>query len=138
MAEDTVVKEALTGNMVEGGAALTRKLDENDWPVVGAFWYFEPEANRWKLMIVSPEVTVHGPKAAYDGISKALQSLSEHFTDLQFITVIAPNHPLVRALATAATTGRTLERIRFSRQAIDGRFIDDVLLYRLLPEANAA
>jgi hypothetical protein len=138
MAEETLVKEALSEEMIRGGAALTAKLDALQWPVLGSFWYLEAEDNRWKLMIVSSELTSRGPRAAYEAIDRALNMLQSHFTDLQFITVIAPSHPLVRALATAAETGRELEGIRFSHQAIAGRFIEDVYLYRLLPEATAA
>src|SRR5438046_6378186 len=115
--------------MIRGGALLTSKLDESGWPVLGAFWLFSPEENRWKLMIVSPEVTTSGPKESYEAISAALATLQHHFTDLQFITVVAPNHPLVRALATAVRTGHAIEAIRFSRQALAGRFIDDLYLY---------
>jgi hypothetical protein len=138
MAEETLVKEALTDAMIRGGASLTSKLDESGFPVLGAFWLFDPEENHWKLMIVSPEVTTSGPKDSYEAISGALGALQHHFTDLQFITVVAPNYPLVRALATAVRTGRAIEGIRFSRQALAGRFIDDLYLYRLLPEATAA
>jgi hypothetical protein len=138
VAEETLVKEALTEGMIRGGASLTSKLDESGWPIVGAFWLFDPEENHWKLMIVSPEVTTRGPREAYEAISVALAGLPHHFTDLQYITVIAPSHPLVRALATAVKTGRAIEAIRFSRQALAGRFIDEIYLYRLLPEATAA
>jgi hypothetical protein len=138
VAEETLVKEMLTDGMIRGGALLTSKLDESGWPVLGAFWLFDRENNRWKLMLVSPEVTTSGPREAYEAISRALAALPDHFTDLQFVTVVAPNHPLVRALATAVRTGLEIEAIRFSHQALAGRFIDDLYLYRLLPEATAA
>jgi hypothetical protein len=138
MAEEALVKEFLTENMVRGGEALTRKLDELGWPVVASFWYFEPDDNRWKLMIASPKVNLDGPKEAYEAIQGALSTLQDHFTDLQYITVVQPDHPIVQTLAAAIPTGPAIVGMRFSQNTINGRFIDDAYLYRVNPSPVAA
>lgn len=82
-------------------------------------------------MIASPEVALHGPKEAYEAISRALNDLSEHFITLQLVTVTTPDHPLVRTLAVAVRTGEGISGIRFSRNTVNGRFIEDAYLYRV-------
>lgn len=131
MAEETLVKEQLTEEMIRAGDALTRQLDRVGWPVFASLWLFEPDDNEWKLMLASPTVTEGGPKAAYDAVSRALSALHEHLTSLKHIRVVEPNHPVVRLLASAVSTGPVITGIRFSKNTINGRFIDDAYLYRV-------
>lgn len=139
MAEESLVKEALTDEMKKAGADLTRKLDEARWPVVASFWLFEPEENEWKLFLASPRIVSDGPKEAYEAIGRALSTLREHFPTLKFISVVAPNHELVKTLRSAIQTDRnSIGGIRFSRNTINGRFIDDAYLYRVAPDTAAA
>jgi hypothetical protein len=138
MAEEPLVKESLTEEMKKAGADLTRKLDEAKWPVVASFWLFIAEENEWKLFLASPKLVSDGPKNAYEAISDALSTLREHFPTLESISVMPPNHELVRALRSAIQTGWTIGGIRFSKNTINGRFIDDAYLYRVAPETAAA
>ena len=124
--------------MKKAGADLTRKLDEAKWPVVASFWLFSPEENEWKLFLASPKLVSDGPKNAYEAIARALSSLREHFPTLEYISIVAPNHELVRTLSSAIQTGWTFNGIRFSKNTINGRFIDDAYLYRLAPDTAAA
>jgi hypothetical protein len=138
MAEEILLKEPLTDEMIQGGAELTLRLDERNWPVLASFWNFQPERNSWTLTIASPRVTIDGRLAAYEAIRDALNSLQHRFTTLKTITAMQPNHPLVRALATVARTGKKIEGKRFWSQRIEDRWVDDIYLYRLMPEAAAA
>ncbi|HEY0142301.1 MAG TPA: hypothetical protein VGF48_15490 [Thermoanaerobaculia bacterium] len=138
MAEDTVVKEALTEDMKKAGAELTRRLDDAAWPVIASFWYFVPDANQWRLMLASPNLESEGPKQSYEAISKAVSTLREYFDSLEFISVVAPTHDVVQTLASAIQTGRTIDGIRLSKRMVDGHFIDDAYVYRMAPEHAAA
>jgi len=138
MAEETLVKETLTDSMIKEGAALTQQLDVVGWPLSASFWLFDPEENEWKLFLASPTVTVVGPKAAYDAVSQALTALDEHFTSLKHIKVVDPGHPVVGLLALAIQTGPVIAGIRFSKNTINGRFIDDAYLYRIAATPLAA
>lgn len=137
MAEDTLVKEALTEEMKTAGAELTRKLDEAKWPVSASFWYFEPDENRWKLIVASPRLETDGPRRSYEAISNAVGTLREHFDGLGFIAVVAPGNPVVRTLALAVSTGPAIAGIRFSKRMVDGHYIDDAYVYRVTPPVAA-
>jgi hypothetical protein len=96
MAEEILLKETLTEEMKGLGASLTRTLDEARWPVVASFWYFEEDFNRWKLILASPRVNTDGKKEAYGAVISALKALQQSRANLNHITVVAPDHPLVR------------------------------------------
>jgi hypothetical protein len=137
MAEETLVKEHLTEEMKAAGAELTRKLDEANWPVTASFWYFVPNDNQWKLIVASPKLESEGPKQSYEAISHALSTLRRYFHDLEFISVVTPKNDVVRTLALALNTGPTIAGIRFSKNMINGHYIDDAYVYRVTP-VNAA
>ena len=137
MAEEILVKEALTGEMIAAGADLTRQLDRTDWPVVGALWFYLHENNAWRLLIVSPTVTSEGALAGYRRVHETLKSFDTPLS-LEDLSVVAPEDWRVRTLASAYATGPEIGGRRVSRTAINGQFIDDAFVYRLQPVAPAA
>lgn len=138
MAEATVVKEALDEDMKRLGAALTRALDEAGRPIVAAFWYYESDENQWMLMLASPRVTLDGGRESYMAVIDALDALHLSRANVNNIRVVAPDHPVVRALMSRIQTGWTITGIPFSRQAIDRSIIDDAYIYRVTSESAAA
>lgn len=62
MAESSVVKEQLTGLMIDAGAELTARLDESGLPITTALWFFVPDLNEWRLLFASPDVATKGPR----------------------------------------------------------------------------
>ena len=133
MAENTVVKEQLTSAMVEAGAELTKKLDEIGLPLTAALWLFEPEVNEWRLVFASPEVAVRGPREVYDRIRQAIDQLKDKAgaAPLSAIALMDADADLVRLLRVAIKAGSGVNRIRFSKNTINGHFIDDALIYRV-------
>ena len=133
MAENTVVKEQLTSAMVDAGAELTRKLDEIGFPITAAFWLFEPEVNEWRLHFASPEVASKGPREVYDQIRQAIDELKDKAAGapLSAISLIDANADLVRSLGMVVRTGAKVSQIRFSKNVINGHFIEDALIYRV-------
>lgn len=132
MAENTVVKEQLTEVMIETGALLTQKLDELRLPVTVATWFFMPDINEWRLLFASPLVATEGPREMYKHIKAALDSLgpASASVPLSSIGLIDGNHFIVQMLKSALHTGPGVARIRFSKNVINGHFIDDALIYR--------
>lgn len=137
MAEEILVKEALTDAMIAAGADLMRSLDRAQWPVVASLWLFEAETNQWRLILASPAVTEEGPLAAYRHVSHALRSSCSKLS-LDAVSVVAPTDSLVQVLRSAYRTDSGMEGRRVYRTAINGHFVDDAYLYRLPPVAPAA
>lgn len=132
MAENTVVKEQLTDAMIEAGAKLTSKLDEMGVPVTAALWLFVPDLNEWRLVFASPDVSSKGPRMFYEKIKSGVDQLGAEGSavPLSIIGVLDVDADLVRLLKGAVRTGPGVSRVRFSKDVINGHFIDDALIYR--------
>jgi hypothetical protein len=133
MAENTVVKEYLSAEMIEAGAEVVAKLDAMGVPIVAALWLYSEEINEWRLLIASPEVPTSGLRDIYHKIGLARRSLGEKAVPLPMsaISVVDPNDEPVRSFRIAMPTGEGLSRIRFSKNVVNRRYIEDALIYRI-------
>lgn len=133
MAENTVVKDQLTEAMIDAGAEVTRKLDETGLRSSAALWLFLTENNEWRLFIALPEVSSQGPRQIYEHIRVILEDLGDRASaaPLSVIGLLDPDDALIRLLRIAIRTGPEINRIRFSKNAINGHFIEDALIYRV-------
>lgn len=142
MAEETMVKEPLRKEMIEAGKALIKRLANSNVNLSSAFWFYSPETNEWQLVLAFPQVDTDGPKKAYESIQSVLypplgsspQREDEHRVSplyLQDITVLSPNHPLVRSLKSAISTEMESEGIQFTRSRIGDVFVEDTYIYRV-------
>lgn len=132
MADEVVVKEILTKEMIEAGAKLTRHLDQAHLVVSASLWLYIPESNIWRLMIASPEVTTYGPRRVYQKIQSVLSQILGEELDigLKDISVVENDNPLIVLLRTAVRTDGGISGIRFSKNSINGYFIEDAYIYR--------
>ncbi len=129
MAENEVV----TPSFDEGaGRHLVEALDGADFPVSGALWLFNPEANDWRLLIVSPVVTGNNLSRAFTQLHQIAQTLPEYPILLSSVSLVQSEDPLIVQLRKALRTGeKDISGIRFSRNTIDGTYIEDAYIYRL-------
>ncbi len=128
-----MVKEYLSPEMIESGAKLIRQLDEMGLPVVAAFWYFDSESNEWILRLATPDLEIVPTPDIYLKIQQARQAPGEQAARLPMLGVrlASVNEKTVRVLRNALHTDpRVLSRIRLKKNALDGHYIDDVLVYR--------
>jgi hypothetical protein len=137
MAEEILVTEALTDEMIAAGAELTKALDRAQWPVGASFWLFDPEINLWRLVLASPKVDQEGPLKSYRHVNEVLRRMSIA-VPLASVSVVSPNHPNVRAFQSVYPEDRDMKGRRVFRTAINGRFIDDAYVYRIRPVTPAA
>jgi hypothetical protein len=134
VAENIVVKDQLTDAMVDGGADLTRKLDELGLKTSAAFWFFMPDLNEWRLLFASSEVSAKGSRDVYRRIGRAIDALGRGTSavPLSAVGLLENDADLLKALRrVVALTGPGLARLRISKSAVNGHFIDDVLVYRM-------
>jgi hypothetical protein len=131
MAEEILVKDTLSPEMIEAGKKLTEQLDRSSLPVSASMWLYVPESNQWRLILASPKIESEGPKKVYQDVLSSLTQLPEAGLALKDIGVVEPNHPLINLLRVAVRTGSGIAGIRFSRNTINGHFIEDAYIYRL-------
>jgi hypothetical protein len=132
--ENTVVKEQLTDAMIDAGAALVQQLDTMGVPTTAALWLFISELNEWRLFVASPEVATIGPRAVYAKVQQALNQLGDKAltAPLSVVRLLDADDELVRTLRFAVRTGPGLSRLRFTKSAINGHYIEDALIYRVV------
>ena len=116
MDKELVVREVLSEQMIGAGAKLIERLDQSESNVQAALWLFLPEEKIWKLMIISPLV-------------KADES--ESIISLNDVGVADTSIPLISLLRIAISTGGGIGGIRFSKDTINGVFIEDAYIYRI-------
>ena len=133
MAEDLLVSEHLTPEMIQSGAALLSALDALALTVKAAFWLLLPDQRVWRLFIATPAVRSTGPKAVYRRIQSALSRLPKDLDRIAMkdVSAIDDKAPLVSLLRSAVSVSAGSPGIRFARNVIDGQLIEDAYLYRV-------
>ncbi len=130
MAEDILVKEPLTREMIDAGQELLRRLDEVGFEVAAAFWLYTSETNRWRLMLAHPGVDVTGAKPAYGTIWDVLYGRPDGIADLESTdtTVLSSSDNLVRAVASVGHM-IDISGKRLGPTGLNGVYVDDIYIY---------
>ena len=133
MAEETMVKEMLTQEMIQAGADLTRRLDEAHLAVRASLWLYIPDKNLWRLLVASPAVRQDGPKKVYQQIQTILSKMSDKTwrIPLYDISVVEESDPLIVSPRASMGTKDGISGRRFSRNTINGHFIEDAYIYKM-------
>jgi len=129
MAQELLVTQQLTEEMRKAGENLVRLLDKHRFAIRAAFWFYLADQAEWRLYLAMPEARAIGPKKLY----KKLQSVLARETDvppLSMLVVVDTKDPLVQLLGVALKVDG-VGGVRFSRNTINGRFIEDAYIYRL-------
>lgn len=136
MAKNILVTDSLSDSMIKAGAKLVARLDAEQSEVTSAFWLYLSEDKVWKLIIASPLVDSLGPREYYKKIVDANSAASEdeEVISLNDIGVTNPSNQIVQLLTFAIGTGDVISGIRFSRNTINGSFIEDSYIYRSIGE----
>jgi hypothetical protein len=132
MAKDILVTESLSDSMMKAGAKLIERLDANNSEVKSAFWLYYSEEKVWKLLVASTLVDTEGPRDYYKRIvaANAKASIEEEIVSLNDVGVTNTNHQIVQLLKLLIGTGNSISGMRFSRNTINGVFIEDTYIYR--------
>ncbi|WP_300670806.1 hypothetical protein [Desulfoluna sp.] len=133
MGEDILVIENLTEQMMAAGARLVQRLDDTAADVAAAFWFYSSENRSWRLMIASQKVEFDGPRKYYKRILDANKEAgeTESVVALEDTEVTDTSASIVQVLKHAVSTGPGISGLRFSRNTVQGMFIDDVYVYRM-------
>ena len=117
---------------IDAGRALIQKLDAARplIDVVGAFWYEQPESDLWKLGIAARQEA--SPRSFYARIQKLIDAEIEKGIVLDELVLMKPDAPLLKLLRTAVRTGRSISKIRFVGNSVNGVLLPDMLIYRVL------
>lgn len=134
MAEATLVDRD-----IRAGNRLVKLLDEKKYPVFAALWLYRPEFEDWRLLIGSAKVDDQGSRQAYRELQRAITkgraTPGVHVSD---VSLVGADDAFLRLLGRAIRTDpNAVSEIRFTKNMVDGVFVEDALIYRLaLPGAG--
>lgn len=138
MGEKMYVKESLEREMIDSGRILLEELDREKMHVKAALWLYFEDSESWRLILALPQVGRMGPKILYEKIQKLFKKLrKEHRNDfseklyLGNVAIVLPDHPIVELLSSVIHTGSGIGGVRFSKNTINGTYIEDAYIYRL-------
>ncbi len=83
-------KTILVKSLVEEGETLVQTLERQRFPLVAAFWYYDPDRTTWRLFIATRALDRHGPLHAYERIRRALAEMGDVSLSLDDISVVSP------------------------------------------------
>ena len=126
-----MAETALVEADVRLGRELIQILDEAGFPVTGAAWIYYPDAEEWRLVIRSPRASKDLLDAMRElaALMDAKGDLRSNL-DLSRVKLVPPQDRMLSAIGSVIRA-EGLGSIRFSRNMINGIFIDDALIYRL-------
>jgi hypothetical protein len=133
MAKSVLVTGEFTEIMGKAGAALLRRLDTGHADIRSAFWLYFADVKAWKLVLASKKVDIEGPREFYKRIVSANKAAAknEHVLSLNDIGVANMSSPIVMLIGIAIGTPRdAVGSTRFSRNTINGNYIEDAYIYR--------
>lgn len=117
---------------IRDGMKLIKAIDRSMFDLVGALWFYYADSGEWRLLLVSQLVDTIGPKRCYEVIQSVIEDMPRDFgISLIRISVLSPRDNLIKLLEVALHTGKGISTIRFTRNTINGVFIEDALIYRL-------
>jgi hypothetical protein len=126
-----MVSGTLVSQYIDDGARFLRRLEEEGIPFSAAFWYFNPESEKWKLVIAAPVFDRSGPLQAYQILSSILPESSVGF-QLSDVTVLRSRDPLIRLLAQMVKTGpKEIDARWLPGNTVNFVTVGDAYIYRM-------
>jgi hypothetical protein len=135
-------KDELVNMQIGAGGLLIETLDQSEFEVTAAMWFYMPENGEWRLIIASPYVDKNGPKRSYEFIQNILDQLPNNskaalylplsdYLSLNNISVVGINNELIKLIRMTIRTGKNISHIKFTKNVINNVLIEDALIYRM-------
>ncbi|HUS76840.1 MAG TPA: hypothetical protein VMY43_12660 [Methanothrix sp.] len=120
-------------NIIEG-KELIEALDKKMLDIKAAMWFYFAESEAWKLLIATPMVDEKGPKEVYRLIQSVIGEMpatSKTSISFEDVIVLSPKDDPIALVGKMIRTGPGLSGIRFTKNVVNNKLIDDAYIYRL-------
>ena len=126
-----MAETVLVDDDIKAGSELVRILDEDGFPVTAAAWIYFPDVEEWRLVIRTPKAA-KDLQEAYLEVARAMDAKGNLRAKLNLskVKLVPPTDRMLQALGSVVRASG-LNSIRFSRNVVNGIYIDDALIYRL-------
>ena len=125
---------------IEFGKRLLIDLDRRQVRVDAALWAYDPDSEKYQLVISSEDVDTRGARPVYAKIQEVMDTYPEddrrRFWD---IAVTSPSTGVVATLKTVVSTASdAIASIRMTDNVVNRELIEDVYVYRMSVENTRA
>lgn len=124
-------KTTLVEKDINEGKELIEAIDEASITLQAALWIYLSESDEWRFMIALPMIDQIGPKKTYTNIQSILVKNEHLGISLKDISIVSPNHNLIKVLKMVISTGPGIQGIRMKRNMVNNVFIEDAYIYRI-------
>jgi hypothetical protein len=131
MAEEILVKEALTREKIAAGKQLTEILDKTDLPIAATFWYYFAENQEWEFVVGVSVAPDEGLLKSIAKINKIVKDVNIEGIDWLSVRTIRGDDRIIRSLRKLVLNGKNVEGTRIKNGISEGMLIYDVYIYRL-------
>lgn len=122
-------KTVLVERDIEEGRKLLRTLDAAGIPIVAAYWLYELEWNRWRLVFATPLVETVGSTPVYRRIRELVEAGAGGGGALAHLVVVSPRDRIASGLHRIPGSERVSE-FRLTDGVVNGLSVDDAYVYR--------
>ena len=127
-----MAKTTLVEKDIEEGRKLLQTLDAAGIPVVAAYWLYELEWNRWRLVFATPLVETTGSTPIYRRIREMLESGAEGAGAFEDLAIVSLRDRVASGLHRIPGSDGVPE-FRLTDGVVNGLSVDDAYVYRTRP-----
>ena len=132
MAQELLVSDHLTTEMISTGTLVIKSLDSAKVGLKAAFWRYLPDERTWRLFLVSPQVRNLGPTAVYRKVNDAIarmpvDALRPKTNDISILDDKSMTYTRIRSLLSDPSSS---SGVRLARSSAGGKLADDLYVYR--------
>jgi fermentation-respiration switch protein FrsA (DUF1100 family) len=125
-----VVENSLVAEDIDAAGCLVTFLDEHGLAVRGALWLYDSDAQRWRFVISFHEKRKDITTFYLDVAKATSKANRDDLLDLSRVDIVDPERSIFTAFkGVMAVAGNS--RVRFSKNRINGVYLEDALIYRL-------
>jgi hypothetical protein len=96
--------------------------------VRGALWVFDPDSEKWNLVIASPRVEQIGVRDAYRELAAIIAHVPARDSQWLQLRLVGPSDPTYNALRSVFGETFSTEGARLNHSMVNGVFVEDAYL----------
>jgi len=133
MDKELLVGRSLFPEMIDAGLSLVEIVDRSQLHLHAAFWLQESIDQDWRLVFALPEVRLEGPRSVYKKIKALYRKLPEHQPRIraESISVVDDKDRFIQIFKMMIRV-EGIGGVRFSRSMINGIYIEDAYIYKMM------
>ena len=124
----------LVASDMEAGLNLIRALDAADFGVAAAFWLYNSDFDKWRMIIgysgPKEDLEKKGLEAAVISAEWRNANPSLPILDLIRVRVTSADDKLISGLKPMIKVDG-LQEVRFSHRLVDGVYVEDAIIHRM-------